>query len=94
VRLGPAPQERLNAVRVHELRAVGLPTDDPDSSASNSNMRWNCPACDAPIRHEAQTGAPARVYRCSVCRLELVVDAKADRLVLAPFQPVDDPIRP
>jgi predicted RNA-binding Zn-ribbon protein involved in translation (DUF1610 family) len=50
---------------------------------------WHCPACQTTIRHDGEVPAPARVYRCNVCRLELVVDPKTDNLVLAPFQPTD-----
>jgi predicted RNA-binding Zn-ribbon protein involved in translation (DUF1610 family) len=56
---------------------------------------WHCPACQTTIRHDGEAPAPARVYRCNVCRLELVEDTKTDRLVLAPFQPTETvPLRP
>jgi hypothetical protein len=54
-------------------------------------MPWKCPACHEPIRHsevEVRPRIDAR-YRCHICRLELVVDPKADKLVVAPFG--DDP---
>jgi hypothetical protein len=47
------------------------------------------------MRHDGEAPAPARVYRCNVCRLELVEDTKTDKLVLAPFQPTETvPLRP
>ena len=42
-------------------------------------MPWKCPACSTPIRQQliaAGQDSPrlGDVYRCSVCRLELVLD--------------------
>jgi hypothetical protein len=47
-------------------------------------MPWKCPACLTPIRHD-QAPQPNQVYRCSVCRLELVVDERLEKLVVAPL---------
>ena len=57
-------------------------------------MPWRCPACHLPIHHnelepKPRTGA---VYRCHICRLELMLDAATDRLAVAPL-PGDFPAR-
>jgi hypothetical protein len=36
---------------------------------------------------------PNRVYRCHVCRLELVLDDDTHKLVVAPLPPENDPSR-
>jgi hypothetical protein len=54
-------------------------------------MPWRCPACHLPIRHndlEERPRLDAR-YRCHICRLELVVDPRTNKLVVAPT-PNDD----
>ena len=48
-------------------------------------MPWTCPACNIQIQHEQDRPLPRNVYRCHVCRLELVVDERGDQLVVAPF---------
>jgi len=50
-------------------------------------MPWRCPACSTPIRHGASELAPrfGTVYRCHVCRLELVVDAETQQMKVAPL---------
>jgi hypothetical protein len=45
---------------------------------------WTCPACQTRIDHVGET-PPNRVYRCHVCRLELVFDKETRRLILAPL---------
>ena len=57
-------------------------------------MPWRCPACELPIRHGEFEDRPraATVYRCHICRLELVFDARADRLRVAPMR-ADEPER-
>ena len=56
-------------------------------------MPWMCPACGTALRHseiEEQPRLGAR-YRCHICRLELVMDAASNKLVVPPFeQAVDD----
>ena len=57
-------------------------------------MPWRCPACQSPIRHsdvEARP-RPGVLYRCHVCRLELVLDLTGELLTLAPFE--EPPNRP
>jgi hypothetical protein len=51
-------------------------------------LSWKCPACQTAIRHEGDEPRPRRVYRCHVCRLELVLDEKAQTMIVAPL---DDP---
>ena len=46
---------------------------------------WKCPACQTEIRHDDDAPNPRQVYRCHVCRLELVLDGLTDKLTLAPF---------
>jgi hypothetical protein len=48
-------------------------------------MTWTCPACRTTIQHTEETPRPDIVYRCHICRLELVADAERDRLTLAPL---------
>jgi hypothetical protein len=61
-------------------------------------MRWKCPACGTPIRHNEFDPAPQAntLYRCHICRLELVVDEKIDKLIVAPIAspPTPPPHRP
>jgi len=55
-------------------------------------MPWKCPACGTQIRHSDNEPMP-RVglrYRCHICRLELMVDPRTEKLVLAPIAG-DDP---
>lgn len=57
--------------------------------------RLKCPACDTQIRHDGNTPEPNRIYRCHVCRLELVVDEQTRLMVIAPLSspPENDPRR-
>lgn len=48
-------------------------------------MPWKCPACQTQINHDADMPILGRVYRCHVCRLELVVDAHTNKLMVAPL---------
>ena len=45
-------------------------------------MPWKCPACDIQIAHEGDEPEPQRVYRCHVCRIELLVDEPTHRLTV------------
>jgi hypothetical protein len=56
-------------------------------------MPWKCPACQTPITHDPAipVPSPSTIYRCHVCRLELVVDPITNKLALAPL---DSPDRP
>jgi len=46
---------------------------------------WKCPACQTTIPIDGNGPQPNQVYRCSVCRLELVVDEKREGLTVAPL---------
>jgi DNA-directed RNA polymerase subunit RPC12/RpoP len=50
-------------------------------------MPWKCPACSTQIRHSDAEPAPRPgvIYRCPVCRLELVVDERTTKLTVAPL---------
>ena len=51
-------------------------------------MPWTCPACGVHIRHNEIDPAPRLgvVYRCPICRLELVLDASSNKLTVAPLK--------
>jgi hypothetical protein len=53
-------------------------------------MPWSCPACRTPIHHAANEDRPRAnsLYRCHICRLELILDPETGRLTVAPV--VDD----
>jgi hypothetical protein len=46
---------------------------------------WKCPACQMPIRHDRDGPHPHCVYRCHVCRVELVPDEGGQYLTVAPL---------
>jgi hypothetical protein len=48
---------------------------------------WKCPACSTQIEHSAAAIQPLDgvLYRCSVCRLELVFDASINKLTVVPL---------
>jgi hypothetical protein len=48
-------------------------------------MPWRCPACETPIRHSEHEERPRTgvLYRCHLCRIELVLDVRTDRLTAA-----------
>jgi DNA-directed RNA polymerase subunit RPC12/RpoP len=48
-------------------------------------MPWKCPACQTQITHDGELPQPKRVYRCHVCRLELVLDEGMQKLTVAPL---------
>ncbi len=56
-------------------------------------MSWKCPACETQMRHDGDRPEPNRVYRCHVCRLELVLDPETDTMTVAPL-PETAPPRP
>jgi hypothetical protein len=55
-------------------------------------MPWRCPACSSVIR-QPERGEPVPrvgvVYRCPVCRLELVRDEETGKLTIAPLPPAE-----
>jgi hypothetical protein len=55
-------------------------------------MPWRCPACLLPINHspiETRPRAGAK-YRCHVCRLELRMDERTNKLAVPPMEIVSD----
>jgi hypothetical protein len=48
-------------------------------------MPWKCPACETQIRHDGDSPAPNRLYRCHVCRLELTLDPHTNRMGVPPL---------
>lgn len=46
---------------------------------------WKCPACQTQIRHDGDMPEQNRVYRCHVCRLELVLDGSTQTMTVAPL---------
>jgi len=48
-------------------------------------VAWKCPACETAIRHDGDAPTPSRLYRCHVCRLELVLDESTNRMDLPPL---------
>ena len=50
--------------------------------AQRRRVRWKCPACQMLIRNDGDAPSPP-VYRCHVCRVELVPDERGQRLVVA-----------
>lgn len=56
-------------------------------------MPWKCPACSAPIRQQLTAAGdemprPGVIYRCAICRLELIRNPDADQMIIAPL-PLD-----
>jgi hypothetical protein len=43
-------------------------------------MPWKCPACGIEITHDGDRPERTCVYRCHVCRLELVLDEPTGKL--------------
>jgi hypothetical protein len=49
-------------------------------------MSWKCPACQSQLRHDGDHPQPKRVYRCHICRLELVANETTGKLDVAPLR--------
>ncbi len=51
-------------------------------------MPWKCPACREQIAHASfeDRPRPEAIYRCHICRLELVFDPNANKLVVIPLE--------
>jgi hypothetical protein len=58
-----------------------------------SLMPWRCPACGIEIHHSPveEMPRPGHHYRCHVCRLELVIDVRTDRLTALTLDDGDTP---
>jgi hypothetical protein len=59
-------------------------------------MPWKCPACSSPIRRELiaaghDSPQPERIYRCAICRLDLVLSDDGTRMIVAPLPPTPKP---
>jgi len=55
-------------------------------------MPWRCPACQSPIKHSGSESHPtigAR-YRCHVCRLELTLNERTNKLDVTPLESASD----
>jgi hypothetical protein len=48
-------------------------------------MPWKCPVCDIQIAHDGDQPELQRVYRCHVCRLELLLDEPTHKLTVRAF---------
>jgi len=50
---------------------------------------WNCPNCWYPLTHRPTELAPQihKIYRCPICKVDLVFDPQKRELVFAPFEP-------
>lgn len=48
-------------------------------------MAWTCPACDSTVHHTEDAPRPGIIYRCPVCRLELVTDPASGKMTVAPM---------
>jgi len=48
-------------------------------------MPWRCPSCETPIRHSETEERPriGVLYRCHLCRIELVLDVRTNKLAAA-----------
>jgi hypothetical protein len=51
-------------------------------------MLWQCPACGTPFRFDAREEGPriGVIYRCHVCRIELVLNPDTERLEVLPLR--------
>jgi hypothetical protein len=49
-------------------------------------MPWTCPICSSSINRNDPEPSPRRgvIYRCHICRIELVVDPATGKLVVVP----------
>jgi transposase-like protein len=59
-------------------------------------MPWTCPACGSQIRHNPIEAPirPSHRFRCHICRLELVVDERTNKMMPAPFDEPEAPAKP
>jgi hypothetical protein len=55
---------------------------------ATTTMPWKCPACSTPIPHLPLEHVPRPnvVYRCCVCRLELIFDYDHRKLTVPPLR--------
>ena len=52
--------------------------------AGGDDMPWTCPVCRQPIRRSDNEAMPriGQLYRCHVCRVDLVFDPKPQALIV------------
>jgi hypothetical protein len=81
--------------------SVRFLTDDPEKPAYSvlpklTAMTWKCPACQTTIRRDNEaTPILGVIYRCHICRLELVMDElQPGKMTLAPMPSTDVPKPP
>ena len=48
-------------------------------------MPWTCPACQTRLRHDSDQLRANTIYRCAVCRLELLLNESTGTLTVAPL---------
>jgi len=48
-------------------------------------MPWTCPTSRTWIHHDGDSRRPQTIYRCHVCRLELILDQNTHKLIVAPL---------
>jgi hypothetical protein len=55
-------------------------------------MVWKCPGCQTSIRHNEVEDRPLleKVYRCPICRLELMFDGHTEKMTVAAMREGDD----
>jgi predicted SprT family Zn-dependent metalloprotease len=61
-------------------------------SAYKIGVPWRCPACRLAIQHSDAEPQPRRgvIYRCHVCRLELILDESTGKMTVAPLPTTRD----
>jgi len=59
-------------------------------------MPWTCPACRTAVRHTEAEPLPrvGAIYRCPICRIELVVDTRTSKMKVAPIAAAADGDKP
>ena len=84
---GVFPGPPNNPAKTPRPRVLLIATIGLGYVISGSPMPWRCPACQTQIEHGPGGDLPRLgvIYRCHVCRLELVFDEGLGRLMAAPF---------
>src|SRR5713226_3697709 len=87
-----APERPGSGVRLLLLPGLRAPVGCSEAwrvgATAVARMPWTCPACQTPIRYDGDRPRPGQVYRCCVCRLELVLLDHTGLLTVAPL-PLD-----
>jgi hypothetical protein len=47
-------------------------------------MPWTCPACRTQVQHSTERPRPDRIYRCPVCRLQMIFDSATQKMQVLP----------